>query len=675
MAVRRGRKRVVTPEDLTRFEYLSNPQISPDGRDVIFVKKHAGEASDYVSNLWMVDVSGDRLRQFTDGGKDTQPRWSPDGSRVAFLGSRDKHRPQIYIIDRVGGTAMPLTNFPEGTITAFKWSPDGRSLAVAFREQDPDWTDAALRERKERGLSEPPRVIEDIWYRLDGDGYFNAQRFALWLVDAGTGMSRTIYEKDTLGEFSFDFSPDSTQLAITTNRDPQAAVRPWKEEIVCLEIATGRITKVPHLPEGPKTHVLWSPDGRRLAYAGRAGRDGIYSTENLELLVCDPVRGHAKSLTGKEDHCLLSVAVPDVAEAIFSPWIRWSRDCKRIFMRLGWHGEAHLASVPAAGGPITLHTSGPMACEPGNLSADGKLVTMTISGPTKLGEVHVGRVKSRAIEPRQITDFNGSLFSEFKLATPKEHWIKAADGHPVQLWALKPPPGVGGGRMPAVLEIHGGPHAQYVVSYFHEFQVLAAQGYTVFFSNPRGSKGYGRDHCAAIRGRWGTDDWLDVQAVVEFIKSRPYVDPKRLGIIGGSYGGYMTNWAIGHSNAFAAAVTDRCVSNLVSMFGNSDFVEIPDDYWEGNAWDRPEARWEQSPIKYFNNVNTPTLVIHSAGDLRCNIEQAEEVFTALKLRRVPARFVRYPASASHGMSRDGPPDLRVHRLNQILEWWRTYLKA
>jgi acylaminoacyl-peptidase len=226
-----------------------------------------------------------------------------------------------------------------------------------------------------------------------------------------------------------------------------------------------------------------------------------------------------------------------------------------------------------------------------------------------------------------------------------------------------------------VLEIHGGPHAQYGSGYFHEFQVLAAAGYAVFYSNPRGSKGYGRDHCAAIRGHWGTADWTDIQAVTRFMKSQPFVDASRLGIMGGSYGGYMTNWAIGHAQDFAAAITDRCVSNLVSMSGSTDVPERPGEYFPGNFWDQPEARWEQSPLKYLGHAKTPTLIIHSEGDLRCNVEQAEQVFAALKLLDVPTRLVRYPRSTSHGMSRSGPPDLRLHRLGQILAWWDQYLHA
>jgi acylaminoacyl-peptidase len=224
-----------------------------------------------------------------------------------------------------------------------------------------------------------------------------------------------------------------------------------------------------------------------------------------------------------------------------------------------------------------------------------------------------------------------------------------------------------------VLEIHGGPHGQYGVGFFHEMQLLAAQGYVVVFSNPRGSKGYGEDFCAAIKGTWGRKDWEDMQAVIAWMSGLPDVDASRLGVMGGSYGGYMTNWIVGHTGAFRAAITDRCVSNLVSMFGSSDIAEEPGNYWTGNCWDDAAELWDQSPLKHLGNCTTPTLIIHSEGDLRCNVEQAEQVYMALKHLGVPTRLVRYPRSTSHGMSRAGPPDMRLHRLGQILGWWKRWL--
>jgi dipeptidyl aminopeptidase/acylaminoacyl peptidase len=670
------RRRLITAEDLLQFIWVSDPQLSPEGDSIVFVRKHVGEKNEYVTNLWSIDVHDRKPtpRQFTSGGKDAHPRFSPDGTRIAFISGRNKPKPQIFIMSAAGGEATALTKFPEGAIASFKWSPDGRMLAVSFREQDPEWTDEARKKREEKGLTDPPRVLDDWWYRLDGDGYFNAQRHHLYIIDSATGEHRELYAKDTLGHFSFDFSPDSSSLVVASNRDRKAMTKPWKDELLIIDVATGRIRPIPNMPDGPKLDVQWSPDGRTIAYAGRVGKDAAYSVENLELFICDPKRGNARSLTARTDYCLMAVAIADTTEAVFGPKLRFSPDGRRIYFKLGWHGQSHIASVATRGGKITALTRGDVDHDFGSISPNGKLIAITAGTATRIAEVHIGDIGAGRIRARAVTDFNTPLLRQLELSEPQSHWIKSADGNDVQVWTLLPPRAKRGKKVPAVLEIHGGPHAMYGVGFFHEFQLLAANGYAVFFPNPRGSKGYGRDHCAAIRGSWGGADWVDVQAIMKFMKSRSFVNRKRMGIMGGSYGGYMTNWAIGHTDEFAGAITDRCVSNVVSMFGSSDYTDAPDMYWPGNSWDRPEAMWECSPLKYLGNASTPTLIIHSEGDLRCNIEQAEQVFTALKLNDVPVRFVRYPRSTFHGMSRNGPTDLRLHRLHQILDWWGKYLR-
>ncbi|MHC5024116.1 MAG: S9 family peptidase [Planctomycetota bacterium] len=674
---RRSRsKRRITPEDLRQFCIVSDPRIAPDGEQIVFVHKQASpkRAGEYESNLWITDVDNGRPRQFSSGGRDRLPRWSPDGTRLVFVSGRDKPRQQIYVMEAAGGEARALTRFPEGSIGSVKWSPDGTCLAVSFREQSPQWTEESTKARKEAGASEPPRILDHWWYRLDGDGYFDGQRYHLYLVDAETGQHRSIYRKDTLGFFTFDFSPDGRELVVATNRHRRAGLGAWNDELLRLTVATGRVRPIPNLPAGPKDAVRWSPNGKWIAYAGRVGEDPTYSTENLELWVCDPRTGRARSLTARTDYCLMAICATDSAEMIFGPAFRWSPDSRRVYMQIGWQGESHVASARPGGGPIRMHTSGARIHALGTIDAKSKRMALTIGSPTKLDEIHVADLAGESMRPRAVTNFNGPLLRGLDLAKPASQWIRSPDGTRVQVWTMLPPGATPRRRLPAVLEIHGGPHAQYGAGFFLEFQVLAAAGYAVVYSNPRGSKGYGRDFCAAIRGRWGDADWTDIQAVTEFMKAHPALDSKRLGIMGGSYGGYMTNWAISQTHDFAAAITDRCVSNLLSMSGTSDFMDPPEMYWPGNWWSKPEARWEQSPLRHFGNVRTPTLVIHSEGDLRCNVEQAEQVFATLWIRGVPTRFVRYPRSTSHGLSRAGPPDLRIHRLHQILDWWRQYLR-
>lgn len=668
-----SKKRAVTPEDLLKFQLVSDPQISPDGKLVSFTKKHVGEKNNYVTNIWVADTKSGDVRQFTSGGKDAGARWSPVGDRIAFTSGREKPKAQIYTISASGGEATPLTDFPEGSIGAFKWSADGKLLAVSFRETEKEWTEEAKKAREEKGLSTPARVIDQMYYRLDGDGYFNSARYALYVVDAETGKHRKIFDKDTNGWFDFDWAPNGKELVICANLDKQPELKPWKERLYIVDATSGKIREIPKQKDGTRNSVAWSYDGKYIAYCGVEGRESTWGALNEHLFICDPQTGAVKDLSCNEDYCMGAATLSDTRDAGFGANIRWARDSKKIYMAFGCQGEGHVYSIATQGGKITQLTKGVREFQIGSFSSDGSSVALASGSPTELNEIYVGEVKANEIKPRRLTKFNDAILSELIIANPEEHWLKSPSGTKVHVWVMKPANLKSGQKAPAVLEIHGGPHAQYGVPFFHEFQVLAANGYVVFYSNPRGSKGYGEEHCNAIKGAWGKADWEDIQAVIEFMKKQPYVDSKRMGVMGGSYGGYMTNWAIGHTDVFAGAITDRCVSNLVSMAGSSDFPNVPDTYWPGNAWSKPETLWEQSPLKYLGNAKTPTLVIHSEGDLRCNVEQGEQVFTTLKLLGVPTRFVRYPQTTSHGMSRSGPPDLRIHRLHQILDWWKKYL--
>jgi dipeptidyl aminopeptidase/acylaminoacyl peptidase len=694
----RRHRRPIVPGDLLCMTSVLEPRITAAGEALVFVRKVVGEKNRPETSLWTVPTDGSASPSpLTAGTRDGQPRISPDDRRVAFVRSFPDKPSQIAVIERSGGEARIVTRLPEGSLKLLAWSPKGDRLIVAFRPTEADFTEAARKERERTGASEPPRVLDTRWHRLDGDGWFNAERFALYLVDLRSGRHTLLHDEERVGVPDIAWSPDGSRLAIATNRAPDALLKPWKDEILIHDLELEHSEPLVGLPIGPKTAVAWSPDGKRLAWAGRKGRDDIYSTENLELWTCTvpsiarakgksrrtdgASASDARSLTHQHDLCLLTATLSDTADPAFEPTIRWAPDSESLLVRVGHHGSGHLVSIALDGSaPRTLTPAG---CDMvfGSLSRDGTLLAATRSTPTELPEAGVLRITRRggnaSAEWHPLTNFNASLLDELDLAVPKEHWVTAEDGHRVHLWVLEPPASVAKAaktkRFPGILEVHGGPHTQYGQVFFHEFQLLAAQGYVVVYSNPRGSKGYGRDHCAAIRGNWGDRDWVDIQAVTRFMERHDAIDPKRLGIMGGSYGGYMTNWAIAHTDRFRAAITDRCVANLLSFCGNSDYPLLPDEYWPGTNYDRPERLWQASPIAHFKGVTTPTLIIHSEGDFRCNIEQAEQVHTALVLQGVPCRFVRYPMSTSHGMSRSGPADLRIHRLHEILAWWKRWL--
>lgn len=669
-------KRPVAPDDLLRFAFVGDAQFSPGGEAILFTKRVI-EKNQYIANLFSVDLKG-KLRQWTQGkGGAGSGRWSPDGTWIAFVSGREKPSSQIYRIAVDGGEAEAVTQLPEGSLGAIAWSPDSTKIAFAFRPTSAAWTKQAVDKRKEENLADPPWVLETPWYRYDGDGYFGEQRYSLYVVDLASGQTREVHREPLTGHFDFDWSPDSKELAImhTANK------RPWvdkpNDQIWRLNLATGKAKKLPGLPRGEKYGVKWSPNGKLLAYLGTDREEDPWGVNNTQAFVVSSDGGSPRCLTDSADFCLGVGTLSDSAEAAFGGALTWSPDSARLFVQIGWHGEGQLGVVDVRKGGITLATSGRHVISVGGAARDGKRVACvfaTATSPPEVGWLDLSGAKAKL---NQLTKLNQALFADLDVAEPEEVWLDTPDGAKVHTWVLTPKDAKKRKNNPAVLQIHGGPHAQYGWTFFHEFQVLVAEGYVVVYSNPRGSKGYGEAHCKAIQGSWGDRDWVDVQAVAKWMRALPYVDSKRVGVMGGSYGGYMTNWAVGHTKEFRAAITDRCVSNLVSMGGSSDFPNVPDTYWRGSCFGdlkAIETLWKQSPLAYFDKVETPMLIIHSEGDLRCNVEQAEQVFSALQVRGIESRFVRYPRSTSHGLSRMGPPDLRLHRLGEILRWWSKHLR-
>jgi acylaminoacyl-peptidase len=263
---------------------------------------------------------------------------------------------------------------------------------------------------------------------------------------------------------------------------------------------------------------------------------------------------------------------------------------------------------------------------------------------------------------------------DIQLSRPEEIWFKSFDEIELQGWLLKPPNFDPQRRYPLVLYVHGGPAAQYANTFFHEFQVLAAQGYMVLYTNPRGSLGREEEFATCIQGDWGNLDYRDLMSAMDYAEKLPYVDIRRMAVAGGSYGGFMVTWIVGHTDRFCCAVSERGVSNRHSAVGTTDNPPMPDGYWSGNAWDKPGQLWAQSPLRFAGNIRTPLLIIHSEGDLRCTIGQAEQLYSALKRLKREVTFLRYPAETSHGLSRNGPPDLRLDRLERIVSWLDRYLK-
>jgi dipeptidyl aminopeptidase/acylaminoacyl peptidase len=666
--------RPISAEDFMAIRIVSDPQIAPDGkRAVCVVRRVDKEKNKYFTDLWMASAESGKARRFTSGNwSDSSPRWSPDGSQIAFLSDRDKPKNQIYLIDPVGGEAQPLTKIEtEGGLQSIRWSPDGKKIAFLYRATPEAWRKDAVEERKKQEAPAPPRLHTRLTYRLDGFGYWDDSFWQVWVADVETGDAKQL----TFGDYNCGapvWSPDSKTLAFIADNREDRDIDPGKPEIWTIPAQGGELTRVPsHV--SPKWSLAWSPDGKTFAYVGVP--DPKQRTANARIYVI-PASGFetALDLTGALDKTVGYDCLGDVHEPGAGDAIAWSTDSKRLYFPFSARGDTQLYVINAAGGqPVELT---PAYTEMGGFSVapDGRAFAVMLGKLDAPHEVFWGTISDASVlELSQRTKLNTAWLEEVAVL-PTEGLSIPSDGVNIQGWLIRPPGFDQTKKYPLVLYVHGGPHLQYGNTFFHELQFLAAQGYVVLYTNPRESTGYGEAFTGSIKGDWGGADFTDIMAAADYAEKLPFVDSKRMAIMGGSYGGFMTAWAIGHTDRFACAIADRLVANQHSMAGTSDFPWRNDDYFKGNAWDSPEDLWRCSPLKYMGNVTTPLLLIHSDGDLRCPVAQSEEIFTALRLQRKTVEFVRYPSESSHGLSRSGPPNLRVDRLQRNLAWLDRWLK-
>ena len=658
-------KRSITAEDVLTLQNVGDVQVSPDGLDIVFVRTTTNsEKNKYQSELWRVPTDGSRpAQQFThSSGSDSSLRWSPEGSQIAFVSDRVDETVQIFLIAPDGGEARALTTLDPGGVQSLHWSPDGTKIAFLYRATPAAYKKKAIEERKEKGLSSPPRVHTHLFYRLDGFGYFDGEFWQVAVADVTTGETKTL----TSGDFSCSsptWSPDSKAVAFLSDRRPDGDALPEANtQVWTVPADGGELTQIP-APDGDKSGLCWSPDGTQFAYTGNPDAQDQWGTNNDRVFVLPSGGGEARDLTGHTDLAVGNLAISDVGGGDGEE-LAWSEDGASLYFPVSQNGDVRLYRLPLSSGEMTALTPANQVI--GAFSMAGEVFAVSVSTSTAPGEIFAGS--------RQVTSLNQAWLDTVALQVPEPFSIDNGSGGTVPGWFLMPPNFKADGTAPLVLYVHGGPHLQYGNMLFHELQWLAAQGYVVAYANPLGSKGYGEAHTKAIKGDWGGPALADMEAVADEAIRRGYADPKKTAIMGGSYGGYLTAWAIGHTDRFACAIADRLVNNLQSMAGTCDFPWSHSTYYKGNAWDDPSDLWHHSPMAYAGKIHTPLLLIHSDGDLRCPVSQAEELFAALRLQRKPVEFVRYPAETSHGLSRNGPPDLRLDRLQRNLAWLNNYLK-
>jgi len=642
------------PDDVYELTGVGDPRISPDGTRVAYATWWIDrEQNEYRGEIRVAPLdASEEPRRFTSGERrDGSPRWSPDGRWLAFTSNRgaDRKTPsQLYVMPADGGEPRRLTDGKEG-VESIAWSPDSTRIAFARRVRD----DAYEEEDEARRA---PRRFTRVFYKLDNVGWIGDRRKHLFVVDLEGGETEL-----TSGDCEDDdpaWSPDGSRIVFTSLRGER-----WDVEFVThlYEIDAGggeprRLTNDGNSYGAP----AFSSDGSLLAYRFQL-EDGT-DPRHGQIGVMSPDGSGGRLLTSSLDR--QTAPYPLMREPV------WDGD--RLIFTAEDGGNVHLYAVAADGSAAPERLVGGEQVIGLFDARGGKLVYAATS--------HTAPMELFAENGRALTGVGADFRAGRELVEAERFTANSKDGTTVDAWLVRPAGFEEGRRYPVLLSIHGGPFSQYETGFFDEFQVYAGGGYAVLFSNPRGGSGYSEDWGRAIRGPfggagpgWGTVDFEDVMGVVDTALERyDFLDPARLGVIGGSYGGFLTSWAIGHTNRFKAAVSERAVNHHVSAFGSSDVYWVFERQFGGPMWEHVDELLRMSPATYAPDIETPLLVLHSENDLRCNVEQGEHLFTLLRLLGKEVEMLRFPAEG-HELSRSGSPVHRVQRFEAILDWFGRYL--
>ena len=644
-------KRGVTPEDYFAFENISDPHISPSGREVAYVLGTVDEKRNRrVTSVWLVATDGQSApRRLTAAAVDaTSPRWSPDGTKLAFLSTRNAEeggRPQIFLLPMNGGEALQLSHLKNGA-GAFQWSPDGKRFVTLSRTGPGDAGPVAERRSDVRHYSH-------ISYKFNDTGWFDDKRSHLWVLDAVSGTGKQITEGEDWNDTDPQWSPDGLRIAFVSDRTGLEYEAGHNKDVWVIQAIGGGLQAISnHLFDD--TQPRWSPDGTQIAFTGETRR-----RELPKLYVAPATGGDAKLAADGLDlipTALAWVPGPGAGELRFASGVK---------------GQDHVFRVDPASRKVLPVTSGERAVRAFEVNQKAGLMVYLANDFRHLDDLYVAAADGS--KERRLTHLNARLWAELDLAPVERVRYKSTDGWDIDGFLVKPAGWEPGRKYPLVLSVHGGPAGQYGVDWNHEFQVYAAKGWAVFFCNPRGSTGYGEEFERGIVNNWGGMDYADVMAGVDAaVERNPWIDTAQLGVTGGSYGGYMTNWIVSHNNRFKAAVTLRSVSNFISDDGTRDGAYGHEDDFKGFLFDHFEQYWDASPLKYAKNVKTPTLVLHSDNDFRVPLEQGEQWFRALKHYGVTTELVIFPRE-NHNLTRTGEPRHLVESLNWQLYWFMKYM--
>ncbi len=645
--------------DVFELEWASDPQISPDGSRVVYVRNFMDMMSDRRrSNLWTIDAGGEDHRPLTTGlANDSSPRWSPDGKRLLYVSSADGS-PQLFVRWMDTGQTARLTQL-RSSPSGLAWSPDGKQIAFSMlarrqaekfvklpkKPEGAEWADEAV-------------AIDKLIYRQDGAGYVRDGFRHIFVLSADGGTPRQVTSDDFHHGGAPSWTPDSKALVFSANRHPSWEYDPRNSEVYELTLADGKIRALTDR-QGPDTAPDVSPDGRHVAYLGLDDRYQGYQI--LDLYVLERDGGKPKLLTG------------DLDRSLQSP--RWAADGKGIYFSYSDRGNSKIGYVSLSGkveelagdlGGTSLgrpYSSGSYSVAPGGRFA------YTHTRPDYPADVAVGKRGEDGV--RRLTRLNEDLFAHKELGAVEEIWYPSShDERKIQAWIVKPPGFDPKVKYPLILEIHGGPFANYGDRFASEVQLYAAAGYVVLYVNPRGSSSYGEEFGNLIHHAYPGYDYDDLMSGIDVVLAKGYVDEENLFVTGGSGGGVLTAWIVGKTDRFRAAVSAKPVINWYSFALTADMYNFFYKYWfPGLPWDHPEAYLERSPLSLVGNVTTPTMLLTGEADFRTPMSESEQYYQALKLRRVDTMLVRIPG-ASHGIARR--PSNLMSKVAHILKWFDQY---
>ena len=655
-----AQKRSISETDLYSFQWIADPQISPDGSKVIYTLVNVNKKKDgYDTALWIVPASAGPARQLTDGPRDSGARWSPDGRRIVFQRALEKNGkpepPQLYILPMDGGEARALTDIPKGA-GAPVWSPDSKRLAFTSRAIDKDFATKDKEEDKS-----DVRVITRAVYRMNGQGYLESDRpNHIWTIPAPEILDAPQKAKQvTSGQFdegSVFWSRDGAKLFFISDHVLEPYYEPPDTDLYAVASDGGEARKIAHI-EGTIANAVLSPDGRQIAFVGDLHGNPQRSYSQPDLFVTGIEPGSTpKNLTTAYDYDIGGGIGGDQAAprggGRSAPF--WSSDGRYVYIVSAEEGRANLKRVEIETGKVQPVTNNDVAVESYTATADGSKAAVLISTPVSIGDVFALDVASG--KQQRLTDVNSKLFAQLNMTWPETIWYQSFDGKRIQAFVQKPPDFVDGKKYPMILNIHGGPHAAYGYVFDHEIQWMAAKGYVVLYPNPRGSTSYGQDFGNVIQYAYPGDDYKDLMAGVDELIRRGWVDPDRLGVTGGSGGGLLTNWVVGHTDRFKAAAAQRSIADWRDFWYTADFTLFTPSWFRGAPWEQEADFKARSPITYIQNVHTPLMLIEGEADYRTPpMSGGEQMFRALKYLHRTVVMVRFPGE-SHELSRSGVPE-------------------